>query len=583
MGLAPALAAPGRPGAAGGRERIVRYLVRIAIRRDGSVLVTEQIAYDFGGDARHGIFREIPVLYPYSQRFDRYLSVAVRSVSSDGGAVPYSVTSADGSVEIKVGDPHRTVTGLHAYSLTYLVKGAMSVVRGYDQLSWNAIGDQWSVPIGMARVVVSEPVAPLGLRCLTGPYGSTEHCQRVFGPDELSTVFVQRRLVPHDDMTVAIELPQGAVSVPPPLLRQRWSWQWAFALTPVTEGVAGGLFAVLLVVIVPFIGVRRRRWHARPGPMLGSAPPENLRPGQIGTLIDGVANPRDFSATICDLAARGYLTIEPASENPPDWRLTRLDRNDGLLEYERVLLEGLFTNPQTGSDLSRRHLTELGSGFTATLAQARSALYADVVSRGWFAARPDRTRLAWRTVGLAMVVGGLVAMVALAANTRLGIIPVPVVLTGLVLTGSAQWLPRRTERGDALAARVLRFGRSISAEAVAGPGAERASVLFGYLPYAITFGCSAAWAALGRAAYDSGTSPSWFVGRPFGAAELSQAGEYFSTIHYGSLAANAMVRSFFVAGNRYRYMGASRGFSGGGFSGGGSSGGGFGGGGGGSW
>jgi Predicted membrane protein (DUF2207) len=211
------------------------------------------------------------------------------------------------------------------------------------------------------------------------------------------------------------------------------------------------------------------------------------------------------------------------------------------------------------------------------------ALYADVVSRGWFAARPDRTRLAWRTVGLVMAVGGLAAMVILAANTRLGIIPVPVVLTGLVLAGSAQWLPRRTEKGDALAARVLRFGRSISAEAVAGPGTERAGVLFGYLPYAITFGCSAAWAALGRAAYDSGTSPSWFVGRPFGAAELSQAGEYFSTIHYGSLAANAMVRSFFVAGNRYRYMGASRGFSGGGSSGGGFSGGGFGGGGAGSW
>jgi hypothetical protein len=94
------------------------------------------------------------------------------------------------------------------------------------------------------------------------------------------------------------------------------------------------------------------------------------------------------------------------------------------------------------------------------------------------------------------------------------------VLTGLVLAGSAQWLPRRTEKGDALAARVLRFGR------------------------------------------------------PFGAAELSQAGEYFSTIHHGSVAANAMVRSFFVAGNRYRYMGASRGFSGGGFSGGGFGGGG---------
>jgi len=43
-----------------------------------------------------------------------------------------------------------------------------------------------------------------------------------------------------------------------------------------------------------------------------------LRPGQLGVLIDGVANPRDFAATITDLAARGYLVIEPVSDDPPD-------------------------------------------------------------------------------------------------------------------------------------------------------------------------------------------------------------------------------------------------------------------------
>jgi uncharacterized membrane protein YgcG len=583
MGLAPAHAAAGKPSAAGA-ERIIRYLVRITIRSDASVLVNEQIVYDFGSDRRHGIYREIPVVYSHGRYNDRYLSLAVRSVTSAGGAVPYEVSYPDDSVEIKVGDPDHTVTGVHAYSLTYLVKGAMSVVRGYDELVWNAVGDQWAVPIGLARVVVTGPVAPYGVTCLTGPYGSTARCGRAAAPDDRSTAFVQLRLGPHDDMTVAIDLPAGAVSVPPPLLRERWRWQRAFALTPVTEGVAGGLFAVLLLVIVPFVGVRRRRWHARPGPKPGgAAPPENLRPGQVGTLIDGVANPRDFAATICDLAARGYLTIEPTGENPPDWRLTRLDKDDGLLEYENILLTGLFTDPQSGAALRRRHLTALDGGFTATLRQAERALYADVVSRGWFAARPDKTRLAWRVVASVMVVGGLLATVLLAASTRLGLVPVPVVVAGLVLAGSAQWLPKRTEKGDALAASVLRFGRSIAGEAAAGPGAERAGVLFGYLPYAITFGCSAAWEGLGRAAFDDGTSPSWFVGRPFGAAELARAGQYFSTVHYDAIAANALVRSFFAANHRYRNLGAHRGFSGGGFSGGGFSGGGFGGGGGGSW
>ena len=50
-------------------------------------------------------------------------------------------------------------------------------------------------------------------------------------------------------------------------------------------------------------------------PAMQSAPPADVRPGQAGTLLDGVANPRDVTGTIVDLAVRGYLRIEDAREN----------------------------------------------------------------------------------------------------------------------------------------------------------------------------------------------------------------------------------------------------------------------------
>src|SRR5206468_3896370 len=40
------------------------------------------------------------------------------------------------------------------------------------------------------------------------------------------------------------------------------------------------------------------------------APPDGVRPGQVGTLLDEQANPLDVTATIVDLAVRGYLRIE---------------------------------------------------------------------------------------------------------------------------------------------------------------------------------------------------------------------------------------------------------------------------------
>ena len=57
-------------------------------------------------------------------------------------------------------------------------------------------------------------------------------------------------------------------------------------------------------------------------------PPRDLRPGQVGLLLDERADTLDVSSTVLDLAVRGYLRIE---EQPRahwfasrDWRLLRL-------------------------------------------------------------------------------------------------------------------------------------------------------------------------------------------------------------------------------------------------------------------
>ena len=58
------------------------------------------------------------------------------------------------------------------------------------------------------------------------------------------------------------------------------------------------------------------------------APPEGIRPGQVGTLVDEVANTLDVSATIVDLAVRKYLVIQ---EIPKTWLLGKADWNLRLL------------------------------------------------------------------------------------------------------------------------------------------------------------------------------------------------------------------------------------------------------------
>src|SRR4029077_11642206 len=128
-------------------ERIRSYDVTIRIESSGSLLIVARIDYDFERAEHHGIFRDIPVRFPFNDRFDRVYPIHLESVTATGGASAKTKTSTSGgTLDIKIGDANKTVTGRHVYTITYRVEGALNGFSDHDELYWNAIGDQWSVP-----------------------------------------------------------------------------------------------------------------------------------------------------------------------------------------------------------------------------------------------------------------------------------------------------------------------------------------------------------------------------------------------------------------------------------------------------
>ena len=125
------------------------------------------------------------------------------------------------------------------------------------------------------------------------------------------------------------------------------------------------------------------------------APPEGLRPGQVGTLVDEEANTLDVTATIVDLAVRKHLVIEEVPKTwllgKADWKLTRLPGDDAdLLSYERLLLDGLF---EDGPEVQ---LSELRQLFAERLQKVKDELYKDAVQRNGSCAGPTRSgRRGW--------------------------------------------------------------------------------------------------------------------------------------------------------------------------------------------
>jgi len=144
---------------AGFTEHIDRYHVIIEIRKDDSLRITEVIDYDFGVTPHHGIFRDVPTRLRYDETDDRVYPFEVESVSASGGApAAYEVENIEGGkTRIKIGDPDVTVSGGHRYTIVYTLGAAMNGFPDHDELYWNAIGAEWSVPIDQGTVEVRAP------------------------------------------------------------------------------------------------------------------------------------------------------------------------------------------------------------------------------------------------------------------------------------------------------------------------------------------------------------------------------------------------------------------------------------------
>ena len=583
------------PSAQAGEERIVDFRARLEVEADGDLVVQESITYDFGTEERHGILRDIPVRLRHDDTHDRRYPISDVSVSSETAPDAVSLEDAGGHLRMRVGDADRTITGAHTYVLRYRVEGALNRFDDHVELFWNVTGNEWPVSIGSTSVTVDGPGEIGRVACFAGPFESSLPCD-TSAADGTSATFAHGPLPGGNGVTVVVELPPGSVSDSgtDPILEERFSVQRAFSATPATVGAALALLAASLLF------VSTRAWRSgrdrravgsavdvafaeegaadEPVPLFGRGetpvefvPPEELRPGMLGLLVDERAHVHDVTATIVDLATRGFLRIEQVGEQgwfrKPDWRLVRLhDDTSGLHPYEVKLFHGLFAD---ADDDGAVLLSELKQKFAERLSDVRQAMYDDAVARGWFRGRPDAVRTRWAAGGIALVVVGIGLTVAAAATTRLALVPLGLVPAGLLALAVSPKMAARTAKGTAVLQRALGFKRFIDeSEAHRAEFAEKQHLFTEYLPYAVAFGATEKWARTFAGLATPPPQPTWYVGMPGSTFDVGGFGssiDGFATSTTGTIASTPA-------------SSGSSGFGGGGFSGGGG-----GGGGGGSW
>lgn len=549
---------------------IERFSAQIIVRQDSSILVTEQYDVDFAGLEKHGVFREIPARYDLSETHERVYELRVRSVTDSGGrAWRYERSDQGRFVRLRIGDPDRAITGKQTYRIVYEVRGALNGFENHDELYWNVNG-VWPVATRQATARVQlERGDVTNAACYQGRFASTEPCRTAAraGSAEMTAT---RPLVPGEQMSIVVGFPKGAVAAPAMLVEEkpREPGRW-WEITPAAlAGAVLVLLAGLAWLASRYVsGGRDPEGRVTVAPEY--APPEDLRAAEVGLLIDENADPKDLTATIVDLAVRGYLAIE---EVPPsgllgsrDWILRRGKKSDATLAgHESALLLGLFAS---GNEVK---LSSLKGTFHRTLEQAQRLLYRAAVERRWFPADPAKVRNAWRGIGLAVALLGGFATIALGVRWGAGLVGTALALVGVATIVTAAAMPKRTATGQELLRRTLGFRMYMdTAEADRQRFAERENIFAKYLPYAIVFGLVSKWARAFEGLDVEKAVQGWYTGSSYAS---------FPAFSHGLAEMSSSVSSVIAAtpasttGSR-----GGSGFGGGGFSGGGFGGGGGGG------
>ncbi|HYM66283.1 MAG TPA: DUF2207 domain-containing protein, partial [Patescibacteria group bacterium] len=479
-------------------------------------------------------------------------------------------------------DPNRLVSGANRYVITYNVVGAMNSFSDHDEVYWNVDGALWGVP--KQSVTASVHLPPNSFQkaaCYQGPSGSTEACQAQEAGDTV-TFASTRELSSDEQMSVVAAITKGAVAVPAPLLepRKRQFPQGAFDLNPLTVGLS-------LLVLIGGLGLVAWNWSVRgrdrayltqyyltndpreeAAPLFKHepvvvefGPPQNLKPAQLGLILDESADAKDVTATMVDLAVRGNMTIEQAADGK-DWTFTWKGADTSTpLPYEKTILDGLF------GGRPKVKLSELKGTFAPTLKTAESQIYKDAMARRMFVVRPDVARAVWAGIGIAIMAAGCGAAFLLGVAFGWGLLGAAVAVVGAALTAMFHAMPQRTAAGRAVLQQTLGFRLYMTtAERYRQQFAAKAQIFTDLLPYAIVFGCVELWAKAFEG-IDTSASTGWYGGPgPFQAALLA-----------GSLQSmNASISS--AISYTPPSAGSASGFGRGGFAGGGG-----GGGGGGSW
>lgn len=549
---------------------ISEFNSKLEIQKDSSIIVTENILADFSkATYKHGIYRDIPIQYRdgFGQNLDiRFTLIGI--TDENGQSYEYQKTNEGSNVHLKIGSADIYIDGqIKTYNIKYKLERGLNQFKDHDELFWNTTGNNWPVPIIKSKTIISLPSASPNLNemtstCYTGyGYSKDQLCSSKALDNQTFEFISNAPLLANQGITVVAGFPKNLINYPNTTTYLFWFLQdnW-------------GYFLPLLVLAFMFY-----KWHTigrdptatRSSIMPEYEAPDNLRPAEIGTLIDDRADMVDITSSIIDLATRGYLQIIEKKDKKLIWESTsyslkKLDTPKNALPlkpFEEKILNKLF---ESGESVE---MDDLKYKFYTEIPKINEAIYSSLVSQKYYHHNPEKIRndyMGWGIGIFSLAIFALPFIIEFSPSLGIGL-----VASAVIVFCFSFIMPRKTQKGIDTKMRILGLEEFIkTAEVDRLKFYEKENIFEKILPYAIALGLADKWAKACEG-LNKGT-PEWY--------SSSDPGFNFIRFNNSLNSFNQNLGSNLATSPRSSASGGSSGFGGGGFSGGG-----FGGGGGGSW
>ncbi len=545
-------------------QKISSFDVTATLAENRKLVIREEITYDFGNLNKHGIYRSIPVSY-LRDGMKYNLNLRIKEISRDGKDEEYTKSKQGDLMILKIGRADVEITGEHTYVIEYETTKAINFFDGHTELYWNVTGNQWPVHIESASFKLTSPMGEqtedLGFVCYTGIAGSVEESCEMEAKD--GGIFVQstRELDSAEGMSVVFGFPPGIIKEPTrselffEALRDNW---------------------VMVLPIIALVVMLYLWWTRGKDPEPETVIPQYEIPAKMepivlsGALGNGAIPQRGITATIIEMARKGYLHIEYGTEKKlfgEKQTYTFIKKKTppaSAPKWEKKLWNGLFKNgSREKTDFEELKKDAFYNDVQASNKEAEKKLKALSI----FDASPYLVRTLY-IIG-AVIAGFVVALIGIYAPVGIA----AGIATFIIIAVFGWFMPRRTRAGTSLVAQVKGFKWFLSVTEEErlkfhNAPSRTPQQFMEFLPAAIALGVEKAWAEQFKDLHIE--PPEWAEGNVASWTPVLLA----SSISDMNTASAASV-----------YSAPSQAGSGGsGFSsGGGFSGGGFGGGGGGSW